>query len=99
MTGTRVQLGVADSFHHDLIEADGGNNESRNRGSTRGSRSSLAKINQPRLANGALRLGALPRRARVTPREGASRVGRAGMNEQRAAEEVQQRAQATAHPA
>jgi hypothetical protein len=99
VSGAGVELGIADPFDDDLIETDRRDDESRHWGTARNSVSGRAEIDQSRLAYGALRLGTFPCGAGVAARERATRVRRAGVKEQRAADQVQQRADATAHAA
>lgn len=99
VTGPGVQLGVADAFDDDLIEADRRNDETRDGGAPRGDGGVLPEVDESRLPNRSLRLGAFPGRACIASRERAPGVGRAGVQEQRAAKHAEQRADATAHAA
>jgi hypothetical protein len=99
MTRSGVQLGVADAFDDDLIEADRRNDETGDRRPPRDARFALAEVDESRLANRPLRLGALPGCARIATRERTTGVRRAGVQEERAAEDAKQRPDATAHGA
>ena len=99
MTRAGIQLLIAYALDHDFIQADRRDDEAPDRYAVPDTRFPLTEVRQVRVPNGTLRLGAFPRAPGLTPREGAAGVGRAGVQEQSATDDVQERADTPPHVA
>lgn len=97
VTRTRIELIVTHSLDDDLVEPECGDDEASDGCALPDDSGALAEVNQARVANGTLRVSALPGGTRVASGESSARVGRAGMDEQGRAGKTEQRADSAAH--